>query len=45
MGGMLTNNSLRAILSNMILNFTYSTNDTEREKVVVFGRKILELEF
>jgi len=53
MGGMLTNNTLREILSNVISDFTYSTNErgggTERElyaKIVgVFGRKILELEF
>jgi len=33
MGGMLTNNSLREILSNMIPNFTYNTKrDRERER-------------
>jgi len=32
MGGMLTNNSLREILSNMIPNFTYSTNERKREE-------------
>ena len=32
MGGMLTNNTLREILSNMIPNFTYSTNEGQRER-------------
>jgi hypothetical protein len=50
MGGMLTNNTLREILSNVIPNFTYSARergDRERtvyKKVDVFGRKILESE-
>jgi len=32
MGGMLTNNSSHEILSNMIPNFTYSTNERETER-------------
>lgn len=32
MGGMLTNNTLREILSNVIYDFTYSTNERESER-------------
>lgn len=32
MGGMLKNSTSREILSNMIPNFTYSTNERERER-------------
>ena len=47
MGGMLINNTLCEIISNMIPNYTYSTNEKARtvcKKVDVFGRNILESE-
>jgi len=48
-GGRLTNNTLREILSNLIPNFTYNTNERERElcenKLDVFGKEKVRIRF